>query len=224
MENEKVVYWDHFNEYYSNNIKRGYIEGKLLLPPLFVFLANNKDNIDLCDVGCACGVLYHVLKDRYSELEYCGFDLSKINIASAKRFAPGIDFEYLDITINDLKRSYGVIFSGEMLPHISLEHQLIVIKKLIDSARQYCIFSLKYTDLESFECDYDNGGHIALHSFLNYEWITNYIKDLISPTMSVKFHKIIKNNIKFLSAKKYIDKVGNLNVEIIKEVIKQNGR
>ena len=217
MENNGV-YWDHFNEHYIHNTKRNYLEGRHLLPFLLDFLNNNKNIMDICDVGCACGALLYILRDKYEDFtpsRYFGVDLSKINIASAKKLAPEANFKYLDITTDNLKGRFDVIFSGEMLSHISLKNQLITIEKLINSTRRYCVFSLKYTELEGFEHLHTNKGYDVLYTFPNYEEITEYIKDKVKSTTKVKFDKKTYN-IGFLS-EKYIDHIGNLIVEIKKD-------
>ena len=196
-----MVYWDIKSEIYKKRAIKGSIENKSLLPILFEFLDNNTV-ADICDVGCGAGALYNILKKRYVNLnskKYIGLDLSKKAIHNAKALFPETNFACFDIIQHSFSYTYDIIFSSEMLSHILLCHQESVIKKLFDSFRKLCLFSLKCTELEGFEDKKD----MVYYVYPNYQKITDYIQNLCKNGENVDFIR-----------KKKIDDKENLIVKI----------
>jgi len=207
-------YWDKHNAYYKKNALKGSIENKGLFSYIIEFCFTNS-YLTIADVGCACGALYHIIKD--DKKNYFGFDLSDTNIKTAQTiFTKGPEFTTLDITNEDLPGMYDIVFSSEMLSHIPLKYHQIVIKRLVKASKKLCLFSLKYTNLSPIETYFIQDKLEALYIYPNFRSVLGMIKEALTDHKFIVYKSPKMNNKGFKKEGEYNKNSGNLTVYIEK--------
>lgn len=210
------VYWDHFTSDYRRFAHTGYLNNKMLLDELLKYLKKTKIK-SLADVGCAAGSLYYHLKDM--DFKYHGFELSMNSIKAANEIYPEMSITHFDIREDEFSRTFDVVYSSEMLSHIRLVYLWDSIHKLYNAADKLCIFSMKFTIVDSFEFEAKHPikGFVAPYVNPNIKLVKDFLRNYFDNVHMLAILYSGETTWQFLRDTEYAGKTGNLMVIIDKE-------
>lgn len=214
--NRNSTPWDRKQHYFLTHALNLTTENQRLEYLLYKFLRHNQFESFL-EIGCAAGALFGILKrmyGRFIEDIYFGIDIASNNITMAQLLFPGAWFKWMDITGYKFVQDYDIIYSSEVLPHLTLKNQKPIIKAFIIHAKKLSLFSLKFSDIEPLEHKLTIKELDSYYTFPNSEDISAFIKRVAGDGKEVKLYKTYGYNKSFIKGTKFHGKTGNLSVQI----------
>jgi len=117
----------------------------------FKILAGIADLSDssICDIGCGFGDLYPYLIQRFSNIEYTGFDLCCKLINEAKKRYPDARFEQFDILEKNLNEKFDYIFCSGAL-NCKIDNHEKYIWEMLKSMHNLCKHGLAVNFLSTY--------------------------------------------------------------------------
>lgn len=84
----------------------------------------------LIDIGCGDGRFIREFAIKYPDKKCVGVDYSKISIKLAQMLNPRLEFQCLDITVENNLKKYDIATSIEVLEHIPPENLVLFIESI----------------------------------------------------------------------------------------------
>ena len=212
--------WDRMTHYYLNHALNLTTENRRILWLLLKYLKKNEKFNSFLEVGCACGSLYGILKQKYGravEDKYFGLDISKNSIIMAQMLFPGGWFKWADVRDHKLIQKRDIVYSSEVLPHLPLKDQNPVIARLVRSASKMCLFSMKFSDVEPLEHEYEVKELTSYYTFPNAKQTIDFVNEIKGDDWELIHYKKYGFNKPFVKNTKFHGKTGNLTIQLIKK-------
>jgi SAM-dependent methyltransferase len=131
----------------------------------------------ILEIGCGSGRFTKILSELTEYEKYLAIDISQGQINSAKKFVNSekIDFRCIKVQDLDIDEKFDLVFSSEVLMHISFRDIDSVIKKMVSFANKK-IITIDWFD--STKIGEEAGGYCFLHNY-NEFYSKNGVKEII---------------------------------------------
>jgi 2-polyprenyl-3-methyl-5-hydroxy-6-metoxy-1,4-benzoquinol methylase len=186
-------HYDHLFLKYGNSPKSSQVSSNQTNNVRFRILTEDillSKNISILDFGCGIGNLYKFLNKKNFKGTYTGIDISKLQIAFAKKNIKSKRalFYHQDIFEKKLTKKYDYIFISGVFNNL-ISNNFKVLEKIIKTLFKNCKIMMAFNNLSYYVDYYDKGLY-----YVKPEKIFEFCKKNISLMVKIRHDYVIKKN------------------------------